>query len=375
MNHEPGDEDLAGLPPAAVDRVRHQRASGVRGSLLSAPAAAAIRSAGLEPVGEVFGCIVITLSWIGAGGCGYAYGWNTTFPGSNAPWSGGVPGTAGGGIAGGTSAARGGYRMRGPVVGSAAGWGIGGPVTPVVVSGDMDAGPYGWARPYAEAVEHALGEAHRRMLAEARALGADGVLGITRTVTPIDVRAREYATLGTAVRYTDPALRRAPGQAPWAATLTGEDVAAAASAGFRPAGVAFGYSLALKHEDWALRQQRATFANTEVTGLTELLIAARSDARRSLAREAVRAGGGPPSPRGGPPPGRHEVVITGSSLHTSERACTGDQKDFVAEALFVGTVLTPHPAPPATRGRTLTVLPLTPPTTAARRRDAPRRPR
>ena len=33
--------ELAGLPPAAVERVRHQRASGVRGSLLSAPAAAA----------------------------------------------------------------------------------------------------------------------------------------------------------------------------------------------------------------------------------------------------------------------------------------------------------------------------------------------
>src|SRR3954468_17937077 len=104
---EPVEDDLRGLPPAAVDRVRHQRASGVRGSLLSAPAAAAIRSAGLEPVGEVFGCIVVTLGWTG-GGCGYAYGWNTTFTGGpNTPWTGGggVPGTVGGGIAGGTSAA------------------------------------------------------------------------------------------------------------------------------------------------------------------------------------------------------------------------------------------------------------------------------
>src|SRR5690349_15304769 len=75
-----GQGELAGLPPAALERVRHQRASGVRGSLLSAPAAAAVRSAGLEPVGEVFGCIVVAFGWSG-GACGYAYGWNTTFPG------------------------------------------------------------------------------------------------------------------------------------------------------------------------------------------------------------------------------------------------------------------------------------------------------
>jgi Putative heavy-metal-binding len=275
-----GEEDLRGLPPVAVDRVRHQQASGVRGSLLSAPAAAAIRSAGLEPVGEVFGCLVVSLGWA-LGGCGYAYGWNRTsgwgtWPGG---WSGGIPGTVGGGIAGGTSGGVGGgiaggiaspggpgFRMGGPRwQGGGYGWGV---VTPVVVSGEMTASRFTWARPYAEAVEHALAESHRRMLAEARALGADGVLGITRQTRSIDGGAREYAVLGTAVRDVDPALRRERGQAPWAATLTGEDCAAAATAGFLPAGVAFGYSLALKHEDWQLRQQGSSWNNTEVDGLT-----------------------------------------------------------------------------------------------------------
>jgi uncharacterized protein YbjQ (UPF0145 family) len=351
-------DELAGLPPAAVDRVRHQRASGVRGSLLSAPAAAAIRSAGLEPVGEVFGCIVVAFGWSG-GSCGYAYGWNTTFPGGGGPMGGyggrgRVPGTVGGGIAGGTTANRGGATW------TAGGWGLGGPVTPVVVSGDMPASRFGWARPYAEAVEHALGEAHRRMLAEAAALGADGVLGITRSVTHLDARIEEYATLGTAVRHVDPALGRRPGATPWAATLTGEDVASAASAGFRPAGVAFGYSLALKHEDWQLRQQRGSWTNQEVDGLTELLAAGRADARRSLARQARTA-----AQANGRSDG--EVVVTDSSVRTFERVCTGEQKDLMAEALFVGTVLTPHPSGPS-RPRTLTVLPLTPPTRAARRR-------
>jgi uncharacterized protein YbjQ (UPF0145 family) len=363
MTDEPLDAELAGLPPAAVERVRHQRSSGVRGSLLSAPAAAAIRSAGLEPVGEVFGCIVMSFGWSG-GACGYGYGWNTTFAGGGpvGGWgwtSGGVPGTVGGGIAGGTSANRGsgpGFRTApfgGNRTGVVSGYGI---VTPVVVSGDAAASRFAWGRSRAEAVEHALAEAHRRMLAEAGALGADGVLGITRSVTPLGAGVEEYATLGTAVRYVDPALTRRPGATPWAATLTGEDVAAAATSGFRPSGVAFGYSLALKHEDWQLRQQRSTWTNQEVDGLTELLGAARADARHSLAREARRA-----AAAGG------EVVVTANSLRTFERTCTGETKDVLAEALFVGTVLTPHPAG-STRRRTLTVLPLTPPTAPATRR-------
>ena len=272
--------------------------------------------------------------------------------------SGGVPGTVGGGIAGGTSAGQGGQGFRtapfgGGRAGGVSGYGV---VTPVVVSGDAAASRFAWGRSRAEAVEHALGEAHRRMLAEAGALGADGVLGITRSVTHLGGGVEEYATLGTAVRHVDPALTRRPGTTPWAATLTGEDIAAAATSGFRPAGVAFGYSLALKHEDWQLRQQRSTWTNQEVDGLTELLGAARADARRSLAREARRA-----AAAGG------EVVVTANSLRTFERVCTGDTKDVLAEALFVGTVLTPHPAGP-TRRRTLTVFPLTPPTAPATRR-------
>jgi uncharacterized protein YbjQ (UPF0145 family) len=361
---EPVEDDLRGLPPAAVARVRHQRASGVRGSLLTAPAAAAARSAGLEPVGEVFGCVVVTLGWTG-GGCGYGYGWNRG-PGGWSGWTGGtgpsagIPGTFGGGIAGGTSAGPG-RRMAPPDwqagyfgAGVSGGW-----RTPVVVSGDMASSRFAWARPYAEAVGRAWFEAHGRMLAEARALGANGVLGITRQATRIGGTANEYSSLGTAVRFVDPGLRRPTSRAtsrpPWAATLTAEDCAAAASAGFLPAGVATGYSIALKHEDYQLRQQRSTWNNTEVDGLTELLSAARADARRSLAAKArqLSAGG--------------ELVVTESSLHTGERPC-GEEKDVTAEALFVGTVLVPHPAPPARLGRALTVLPLTPPTAPARRR-------
>ena len=49
---------MEGLPPAAVERLNRAARSGVRTSLLSAPSAAGIKTVGLEPVGEVMGCIV-----------------------------------------------------------------------------------------------------------------------------------------------------------------------------------------------------------------------------------------------------------------------------------------------------------------------------
>jgi len=49
---------MHGLPPAAVERLARAARSGVRTSLLSAPSAAGIKAVGLEPVGEVMGCVV-----------------------------------------------------------------------------------------------------------------------------------------------------------------------------------------------------------------------------------------------------------------------------------------------------------------------------
>ena len=51
---------MHGLPPAAIERLTRARRSGVRTSLLSAPSAAGIKAVGLEPVGEVMGCVVLS---------------------------------------------------------------------------------------------------------------------------------------------------------------------------------------------------------------------------------------------------------------------------------------------------------------------------
>src|SRR4051794_41743820 len=167
-------EELRGLPPAAVDRVRHQLASGVRGSLLTAAGAAAVASIGLEPVGEVFGCVVVTLGWTG-GGCGYGYGWNRV-PGGGTSWTGGIPGTVGGGIAGGTSSGR---RTAPP--GWQPGWQAGsfgvpnaGWRTPVVVSGELQSSRFAWARPYAEGGARARAGPPQRLPRRGRPPGAPG---------------------------------------------------------------------------------------------------------------------------------------------------------------------------------------------------------
>ncbi|HTI24213.1 MAG TPA: heavy metal-binding domain-containing protein [Kutzneria sp.] len=53
---------MHGLPPAAVERLTRAKRSGVFTSLLSAPSAAGIKAVGLEPVGEVMGCVVLSVA-------------------------------------------------------------------------------------------------------------------------------------------------------------------------------------------------------------------------------------------------------------------------------------------------------------------------
>ncbi|MFC0543835.1 heavy metal-binding domain-containing protein [Kutzneria chonburiensis] len=65
---------MHGLPPAAVERLTRAKRSGVRTSLLSAPSAAGIKAVGLEPVGEVMGCVVLSTVSQYRSFTGYRYG-------------------------------------------------------------------------------------------------------------------------------------------------------------------------------------------------------------------------------------------------------------------------------------------------------------
>jgi uncharacterized protein YbjQ (UPF0145 family) len=297
-----------GIPPAARQRIERQQSSGVRSSLFSAPAAAAAQSAGLAPVGEVFGCLVINLGWSGVG-CGW-YGPLTP---------------AGGALMGGFAPA---------------------PVSPIITSGH--GGRYSGLSPYVKAIETAWNGALQRMLAEAKALGAEGVVGVKVERTRLQNQTWEFTALGTAVRSTDPVLapRPAAGEV-WSTDLSAEDTASAILSGFLPREIVLGLSVATKHEDWQLRNQRTGWVNMEVDGMTQLIQAARHEARAHLESHATHTGGA-------------HLVVTQMDLYEFESECGGQEgKDFHAEATFIGTTLVPVPRfrrPESSH--VLTILPL-----------------
>ena len=56
-----------GLPPVAQARVDRFAASGLRTSLMTVPSAVGAEAAGFTAVGEVMGCVVAQIGWVGAG--------------------------------------------------------------------------------------------------------------------------------------------------------------------------------------------------------------------------------------------------------------------------------------------------------------------
>ena len=140
--------DGRGLPPAARARLERSRTDQVRASLLPVAGAAGLAACGLTPVGEVMGCIVEHLGWQGFGCPYYGYGYGAA--GMRGP----------GGFAG---------PMGSPMAGP-----------PTVTSGQG----YRWGgfAPYADALYRGYDTALDRMLQEANALDADGVVGVRLTV-------------------------------------------------------------------------------------------------------------------------------------------------------------------------------------------------
>lgn len=227
----------SGLPQVALDRIARASASGVRTSLLSVPSAASAKVVGLEPVGEVMGCIVQHVGWQGWSGCGY--------------W-------------------------RGP--------------------GTLQTTQFGSFRPYVDSVRHGYDTALRRLSDEARLLGADGVIDIRLTVSMLGRDNYEFVALGSAVRLGQ--QRSGQGTLPVAlpvpflTELTGADVAKLMLAGWMPTNVVYGISMAVRHDDWLTVSQTQRWANAEVTGFTELSNHVRHQARRLVTGQAAEKGAG-----------------------------------------------------------------------------------
>jgi uncharacterized protein YbjQ (UPF0145 family) len=282
--------DGTGLPPAAEARMERFARSGLRTSLLPVAGAAGVESVGLTPVGEVMGCMVQQIGWQGYGGCGY-YGF-------------------------------GGYGSR--TVTSGQGQGFAG------------------YRPYVDALYRGYRTALQRMCTEAARMGADGVVGVRLRTEHMGNSSREFVALGTGVRA------RIGGHLdkPFTTELPGQDVAKLLGAGWVPATIGIGISVAIRHDDTATRIQSSWGSgNNEVDGYTELVTHVRSEARRHFQRAVADAGA-------------DGAIVSRMTLNVWSIEPSDGHRDHVAESEVFGTTIARFHRGQSAPTSTLTYLPL-----------------
>jgi uncharacterized protein YbjQ (UPF0145 family) len=190
----------------------------------------------------------------------------------------------------------------------------------------------GSARPLVATLYRARRSAVDRMLAECAALGGHGVVGVMLTVEEFSAGGLEFRAFGTAVRA---AGARAVSR-PFASDLSGQEFTKLVAYGWIPVGLALGVAVGFRHDDWLTAgQTRLTAGNVEVTAYTELVGQVRADARNELQLDLLRMGA-------------EGVVIRDMDLKISERSCpSAPGKDYVAEAMMVGTGIAEYARPPA----------------------------
>ncbi len=227
------------LPAVAGARMARIRSGGSWGSALSSGEFAAIRSAGFEPVGQVFGAAVFDAGAASGYGCPV------------------VPGSAGG-------------------------------ETPVRAATQVS-GRGGSFGPLVQAMYQARQAAIERMAAQCAALGGHGVVGVRLARGTFTLGGLEFTAIGTAVRA--PGVARGQ-RAPFTCDLSGQDFAKLIMAGWVPAGLALGIAMGSRHDDRATtRQARRWSGNAEVAGWTALVGQCRHEARNKLAGDVRRLGG------------------------------------------------------------------------------------
>jgi uncharacterized protein YbjQ (UPF0145 family) len=284
--------DGRGLPPVAAARVARAASGGPWTSMLTVPSAAGLSATEFEPVGEVMGSIVQNVGWSGYGGCG-AWG----------------------------------------AVGFGGGFAGDGAMAPTPAFG-----------PYVEALRHGYDTALARMQMEAAGIGADGVIGVALTAKPFDQGSREFMALGTAVRSRRAHERPSP---PFVTELAGQDVAKLVGAGWLPVRIVYGIAMLIRHDDMRTRAQASWGGgNTEVTGYTQLVTAARAGARRDFTARVRQAGA-------------EGAIVSSMGVGMREIEPSENHRDHVAEATVFGNALlaVEHPTAPA-RSSSLTYMPL-----------------
>ncbi len=268
-------EELPALPEARVQEIR---SSGTWGSALTADEFAAVRSAGFEPVGQVFGASVYH--------AGSASGYSCP----------GIWGSRGDGLP---------------------------PRATTQVSGRGGLGSFG---PLVQAMYQARRNPIDRMTTECTELGGHGVVGVRLSRGSFPLGGPQFKAIGTAVRA--PAAALGP-RVPFTCDLSGQDFAKLIMKGWVPAGLVLGISIGSRHDDRkTARQTRWGSGNAEVASWTELVNESRHDARRELESEVKRLGA-------------DGVVIAAMEMRVRERDCPVQvgRHDHIVEATVIGTAI------------------------------------
>jgi uncharacterized protein YbjQ (UPF0145 family) len=275
----------------AGSRLERLRTAGAWRSLFSAQDFAAITSVGFDPVGDVLGTAVVHL----------------------------------------------GYASRG---GKCSGMGS---YTPRTDLASATGGPFSLLLRKRYGVRH---EALSRAVEECRALGGDGIVGVTVRIKPFPAGGTEFTVQGTAIRARTE-IRPA---APFSSHVSAQEFARLLCAGWVPAALVFGIALGARHDDKRTRNQTRRMATSEVRGYSELVRDTRRDARKQLASAVAGQGA-------------DGVVVDEITLHLGERECPTEDgmHDHVAEAAIMGTMIASFDRSPATGERApLTVMHLNP---------------
>ena len=268
-------EELPAIPEARVQEIR---SSGTWGSALTADEFAAVRSAGFEPVGQVFGASVYN--------AGSASGYSCP----------GIWGSRGDGLP---------------------------PRATTQVSGRGGLGSFG---PLVQAMYQARRNAIDRMTTECTELGGHGVVGVRLARGSFPLGGPQFRAIGTAVRA--PAAALGP-RVPFTCDLSGQDFAKLIMKGWVPAGLVLGISIGSRHDDRkTARQTRWGSGNAEVASWTELVNESRHDARRELESDVKRLGA-------------DGVVIAAMEMRVRERDCPVQvgRHDHIVEATLIGTAI------------------------------------
>ncbi|MFZ3473502.1 heavy metal-binding domain-containing protein [Streptomyces sp. 4.24] len=275
-------------PPGGEAGTAVQRAAGTWDSALSSQEFAAVKGVGFDPVGQVLGTAVFNLGYTGQWGCPGAWADVGDAPPQSSPWASNL-----------SQSVRATYEAR----------------------------------------RLALA----RAVAECRALGGDGIVGVRLRIGAFPAGGLEFTALGTAVRARS---RIRPGR-PFTSHLTGQDFAKLLHTGWVPTGLAFGIARRIRHDDWRTSGlPRWTVGNQEVDGYTLLVNRVRRDARAQLALDAAKHGG-------------DGVVVDDVRLTVGESECpaSASARDLSAEAVFVGTSITRFRRPQRPAGpKPLTIM-------------------